>query len=79
MSVDRADVDRVAELARLRLTDAEREALTGHLRRILDYVDQLRELDVDEVPPTKHVIEVVNIERDDEPVPSLDRNRVLDV
>ena len=79
MSVDRTDVEHVADLARLRLTDAERVALTDQLRRIVDYFDQLREVNVDDVPPTKHVIEMVNVDRDDEPVQSLDRDRVLEV
>jgi aspartyl-tRNA(Asn)/glutamyl-tRNA(Gln) amidotransferase subunit C len=50
VSVDRAEVERIAALARLRLDDDEAEQLTGELNRILDHVEALRALE--EVAPT---------------------------
>lgn len=73
MSVDAADIDRLAELARLELSAEERARLPGELERILDYVRQLQSLDVEDVPPTKHVIDLADVTRADEPRPSLPR------
>jgi aspartyl-tRNA(Asn)/glutamyl-tRNA(Gln) amidotransferase subunit C len=65
MSVTPDDVRAIASLARLRFTDAERERLAGELSRILDYVDQLDELDTADVPPMAHVLDAPNVFRPD--------------
>jgi len=72
----RADVEHVAFLARLRLTDAELDRLEGQLNHILDQYAKLSELDTSAIPPTAQTIELENILRDDVPGPSL---RVEDV
>ena len=72
----RADVEHVALLARLRLTDAELDRLEGQLNHILDQYAKLSELDTSAIPPTAQTIELENILRDDVPGPSL---RVEDV
>ena len=77
MPVTKDDVEYVAQLARLFLSDDERTELTRQLNRILAYVEQLQQLEIDDVPPTKHVIDLHNVTRDDEPTASLDRERVL--
>lgn len=77
MTVDRDLVDYVAGLAKLRLDDDERRRLVEELDRILGYVEQLRELDVDDVPPTKHVLDAVGVIRRDAPRESLPRDRAL--
>lgn len=77
MSVDRKTVERIAELARLRLTDAEAERMVGDLGAILDYVAQLEELDLDGVEATPLVGAGAGHERDDTPRPSLPRDEVL--
>lgn len=59
------DVRKVAHLARLAIDESEIEALTQQLDSILDYVNQLSELDVTEVPPTTRAIEVSNVTRPD--------------
>lgn len=67
-----ADVVRhVARLSRLALTDDEVETMRAELSKILDHVDQIKELDLTDVPPTSHVIHVENVLRADEPRPSL--------
>jgi len=71
VGIERDDVLHVARLARLDLGDAEVEALTRELAAILDAVGKVSELDLTDVPPTSHPLDVVNVWRDDEPEPSL--------
>jgi aspartyl-tRNA(Asn)/glutamyl-tRNA(Gln) amidotransferase subunit C len=71
MAITREDVLHVARLARLQLSDAEVERFQGQLSAILDAVSKVQELDLADVPPTSHPLEVVNVWRDDEPRPSL--------
>ncbi len=76
-SISRADVEHVAMLARLALTDDEIEELVGQLGSILEHATQVSALDTAEVAPTAHPIPVVNVFRADEPRPCLDRDEVL--
>ena len=69
--LDRAQVLHVARLARLELTDAEVDKMAVELSKVLDHIEKIAELDLTEVPPTSHVIDVVNVLRADEPRPSL--------
>ena len=69
--IDREEVERVAELARLRLAPEEAAAMATDLDRLLDYVDQLGELDTRQVEPTAHVIPLATALRADRVVPSL--------
>ena len=64
--IDREQVHKVAHLARLALTEAEEVQFAKQLSSILDYVDQLSELDVQDVPPTTRAIDVSNITRADQ-------------
>jgi aspartyl-tRNA(Asn)/glutamyl-tRNA(Gln) amidotransferase subunit C len=67
-----ADVVRyMARLARLALDEDEVETMRRELSGILDHVDQVQELDLTDVPPTTHVIEVRNVLREDAPRESL--------
>jgi aspartyl-tRNA(Asn)/glutamyl-tRNA(Gln) amidotransferase subunit C len=75
--LDRAQVLHVARLARLELSDPEVEKMSGELSKVLDHIDKIRELDLDGVPPTTHVVDVTNALRPDEPVPCLSRDVVL--
>jgi aspartyl-tRNA(Asn)/glutamyl-tRNA(Gln) amidotransferase subunit C len=65
MSADSNVVDYVASLARLHLDDNELEGMSEQLTRILEYVDHLREVDVSDVPPTQHVVDLTNVSRED--------------
>jgi aspartyl-tRNA(Asn)/glutamyl-tRNA(Gln) amidotransferase subunit C len=67
------DVRYVARLARLRLEPDEAERMTGELVKILEHIDKMSELDTADVPPTAHVLDVVNVQRADKVRPSLDR------
>jgi aspartyl-tRNA(Asn)/glutamyl-tRNA(Gln) amidotransferase subunit C len=75
--LDRAQVLHVARLARLELTDAEVERMASELSKVLDHVEKIRELELEGVAPTSHVVDVVNVLRPDEPRPCLPRDVVL--
>ena len=75
--IERDQVLHVARLARLRLDEAEVEKMAGELSGILDHVDRIAALDLDDVPPTSHVVELENVLRADEPRPSWPRDVVL--
>jgi len=60
-------VKHVAHLARLALTDEEAEQLTKDLAAIIQYAEQLNELDTENIEPTTHVIDMKNVMRKDEP------------
>ena len=64
--IDLEQVRKVASLARLELSESEEQQFTGQLNSILDYVQQLDELDTQDVPPTTRAIEVSNITRPDQ-------------
>ena len=76
--IDREQVRKVAHLARLELTEAEEEQFTRELGSILEYVEQLQELDTENVPPTTRAIDVSNITRADKLEPYPDREALLD-
>jgi aspartyl-tRNA(Asn)/glutamyl-tRNA(Gln) amidotransferase subunit C len=75
--LSRSDVEHVAHLARLGLTDAEITLLQGQLNHILDQYAKLAEVDTDAIPPTAQTIELENILREDVARPSMDPERVL--
>ena len=77
MPLDRAAVDHVARLARLDLTDAERERMQAELTQILEHADKIQELDLDNVEPTAHALPLRNVMRPDEVRPSLSQERAL--
>lgn len=70
------DVSYVANLARIELTDEETKLFQGQLDQILEYVEQLNELDITDVQPTAHAVPLVNVLRADEPGVSLDNDTV---
>ena len=70
------DVSYVANLARITLTDEETTLFQGQLDQVLEYVEQLGELDVSNVEPTAHAVPLVNVLRADEPGVSLDNDTV---
>jgi aspartyl-tRNA(Asn)/glutamyl-tRNA(Gln) amidotransferase subunit C len=71
------EVEHVAKLARLDFSEEDKKKLSEQLGEILDYIDQLNELDTENVKPTSHVIPVKNVVRPDEVKPSLTRDEAL--
>jgi aspartyl-tRNA(Asn)/glutamyl-tRNA(Gln) amidotransferase subunit C len=76
-TLSRADVEHVAHLARLGLTEDELARLEGQLNHIVDQYAILAELSTDDIPPTAQTIELENILREDVVVPSLPAETVL--
>ena len=77
MSLSRADVDRVAVLSRLELSEDAKDAMAEQLSRVLDYMEKLDELDTEGVEPMSHPGELHNVFREDEPRESLGADRAL--
>jgi aspartyl-tRNA(Asn)/glutamyl-tRNA(Gln) amidotransferase subunit C len=75
--IDRDEVLHVARLARLALDEGEIEPMARELSAVLDHIAKIAELDLDDVPPTSHVVEVTGGLRADEPRPSLPRELAL--
>jgi aspartyl-tRNA(Asn)/glutamyl-tRNA(Gln) amidotransferase subunit C len=77
MSLSEKDVQYVAKLARLEVTDQEVAKYTQQLGNILEYVQQLNKLDTTNVEPLAHVLDLKNVAREDKPAPSLTQQEVL--
>ena len=73
----RDDVAKVADLARLELSDTELDLFTEQLGAVLDHADDVAALDLADVAPTAHPLPLVNVVRDDVVRPCLDRDEVL--
>jgi aspartyl-tRNA(Asn)/glutamyl-tRNA(Gln) amidotransferase subunit C len=71
MAITRDEVLHVARLARLELTDDEIDRFTDQLNAILEAVAKVSELDLSDVEPTAHPLDLVNVWAEDEPRPSL--------
>jgi aspartyl-tRNA(Asn)/glutamyl-tRNA(Gln) amidotransferase subunit C len=77
MAIDRKAVDHVARLARLDLSEDERERMRAELSKILDYAEKIQSLDLDGVEPTSHAIPLSNVMRPDEIRSSLTQEQAL--
>ena len=77
MSLSRDEVEKVAALARLRLSDAELETMTSQLGQVLGYIKQLDELNTADVEPLAHPLDLFNVLADDELGESLPRDKAL--
>jgi len=66
MAVTKKDVEKIAELARLKFSDEEIESFTPQMNDILNYMEKLNELDTEQVEPLSHPIEQTNVFRNDE-------------
>ena len=76
--IDREQVLHVARLARLELSEDEIARMSEELTGILEHVDAIAALDLDDVEPPTHVVELANVLRPDTPEPSLPRERALE-
>jgi aspartyl-tRNA(Asn)/glutamyl-tRNA(Gln) amidotransferase subunit C len=77
MALTRPQVEHIAELAKLQLSEEETRRMTQQLSAILDYAARLQELDTDAIPPTASVAALQNVMRDDIVAPSLSRDDAL--
>jgi aspartyl-tRNA(Asn)/glutamyl-tRNA(Gln) amidotransferase subunit C len=76
--IDRDQVLHVARLARLELSEEEIARMPPELSKILEHVETMNEIDLEGVEPTSHVVDLVNVLRDDVPRPSMPRERALE-
>jgi aspartyl-tRNA(Asn)/glutamyl-tRNA(Gln) amidotransferase subunit C len=77
MAITREDVQHIAELAKLELTEAEVRLYQDQLSAILDYAQRLNDLETEAIPPTATVLPLRSVMRTDEPRPSLPVDEVL--
>ncbi|HAW60483.1 MAG TPA: Asp-tRNA(Asn)/Glu-tRNA(Gln) amidotransferase subunit GatB [Actinobacteria bacterium] len=77
MAITKKDVEHVAWLARLALTDEEKDMFTRQLSQILEHAGKIAELDTSKIPPTSHVLPMKNVFREDETRPCLSREEAL--
>lgn len=77
MKLTRAEVDHIAELAKLELTEEEKEKFREQLSAILEYAEMLQRLDTEAIPPTATVLPLRNVMRPDEVEPSLPLEDIL--
>jgi aspartyl-tRNA(Asn)/glutamyl-tRNA(Gln) amidotransferase subunit C len=77
MPIDKKTIEHVAHLARIELQPNELDKLSGELHQILDFIDKLKNLDVDQVKPASHILPISNVLRDDKPHVSLTPEKAL--
>lgn len=71
MSISPEEVEHIAKLARLQLTEEEKKRFQVELGKIIEYFDQLKKLDTENVPPMTHAVPIENVLREDQVKPSL--------
>ena len=77
MEITKQEVEKVAKLARLEITEAEKEAFAKQLSQILTHVEKLKQYDTTGIEPTATVLGQVNVFRDDVILPSLPVDKAL--
>ncbi len=75
--ISKEEVDQIAWLARIELSEREKARFTKQFNRILEYFKKIDEVDTDKIPPTYHVLDLVNVYRGDKVTPSLPPKEVL--
>lgn len=77
VKITKKEVEHVARLARLELSEEEKEIFTRQLNSILTYIEKLNELDTSKVEPTSHILPIQNVFKEDEIKESLPREKAL--
>ena len=75
--LSKEEIEHIAMLARLSLTEEEKELFGAQLSNILDYMEKLNEIDTEHIEPTSHVLSLSNIMREDAPGDSISREDAL--
>jgi aspartyl-tRNA(Asn)/glutamyl-tRNA(Gln) amidotransferase subunit C len=78
ISITKDTVQHVAHLARIELSPAELEKLSGQLQDILDFIDKLKKIDIKGINPTSHILPMNNVLREDKQRASLSINKALE-
>ena len=71
------DIEYIAKLAKLKLTEDEKDRLVTQMGDIVEFANKISELDTEGVKPTNHILDVKNVFREDEVKPSYDREDIL--
>lgn len=77
MKIEKEQVDYVANLARLSFTDEEKEEMAKDMGNIINFIDQIKEIDTNDVIPTINVFPINNVFREDKIIPSMNRDELL--
>jgi aspartyl-tRNA(Asn)/glutamyl-tRNA(Gln) amidotransferase subunit C len=77
MAITKKDTEHIAMLARLHLTEDEKEMFAKQLSQILDHAGKISQLEISEISPTSHVLPVRNVYREDELKPSVSQEEAL--
>jgi aspartyl-tRNA(Asn)/glutamyl-tRNA(Gln) amidotransferase subunit C len=77
VSISKENIEHIASLARLSLTEEEKDLFGSQLSSIFNYMEKLNGLDTTDVEPTSHVLPLSNVMRDDVPQPSIPREDTL--
>jgi len=77
MAITKKDVEKIAELARLKFSDEELQSFTPQMNDILAYMEKLNELDTENVEPLSHPVEQTNVFREDKLKPSTPTQEAL--
>lgn len=75
--ISREEAEHIAWLARVELSDEEKDLFTKQFNEILNFFEKIDEVDTEEVPPTYHVLDLTNVYREDKVVPSLPPKEAL--
>jgi len=77
MAVSKKEVEKIAELARLKFSEEELENITPQMNEILSYMEKLNELDTENIEPLSHPVEQTNVFREDDMKPSIPTDDAL--
>ena len=77
MTISKKDVEHVAKLARLGLSEKEKDLFTDQLGKILGYAETINKLDTEKITPTSHAIPMQNVLREDKVVPCKDLKAIM--
>lgn len=77
MKIKKEEIEHIAMLARLFLSEEEKDLFGSQLSSILDYIEKLNELDTSDIEPTSHVLSLCNVVRDDTLRPSIMKEEAL--
>ncbi len=77
MALTIKEVEHVAQLARLNLTEEEKVKFADQLSTILNYADTLKAIPTEDIEPLTHILPICNVFREDQAKPSMDREEIL--
>ena len=79
MDIGLEEIERIANLSRIVLKDEEKDIFANQLANVLDYIEKINELDTTMVGPMAYATNLTNVFREDELMPSLPRQKTLDI